>query len=52
MQEKLSKESPDATASVTSEFDPPTPISSQATQSNPLFYHGSEVVSSFNVCLA
>ena len=49
---KLSKESLDVTASVTSEFDPPTPTSSQATESDPLFYHGSEAVSSLNVCLA
>ena len=46
---KLSKES---TESVTSELDPPTPPSSQATESDPLFSHGSEAVSSLNVCLA
>ena len=39
---KLSKES---TKSVTSEVDPPTPPSSQATESDPLFSHGSEAVS-------
>ena len=49
---KLSKESPDATESVTSELDPPTPPSSQATESDPLFSHSSEAVSSLNVCLA
>ena len=49
---KLSKEPPDATKSVTTELDPPTPPSSQATESDPLFSHGSEVVSSLNVCLA
>ena len=48
----LSKESPDVTESVTSELDPPTPPSSQATESDPLFSHGSEAVSSLNVCLA
>jgi len=42
----------DATESVTSELNPPTPSSSQATESDPLFCHGSEAVSSFNVCLA
>ena len=49
---KLSKESLDATEPVTSELDPPTPPSSQATESDPLFCHGSEAVSSLNVCLA
>ena len=49
---KLSKESPDVTKSVISELDPPTPPSSQATESDPLFSHGSEVVSSLNVCLS
>ena len=48
----LSKESQDVTESVTSELDPPTPPSSQATESDPLFSHGSEAVSSLNVCLA
>ena len=42
----------DATESVTSELNPPSPTSSQATEPNPLFLHGSEAVSSFNVCLA
>ena len=46
---KLSKESLDATESVTSELDPPTPPTSQATD---LILYGSEVVSSLNVCLA
>ena len=46
------RESPDGTESVTSELDPPTPPSSQATESNPLFSHGSEAVYSLNVCLA
>ena len=45
---KLSKKSLDAIESVTSELNQPTPTSSQA---NPLFCHGSETVSSFNVCL-
>ena len=49
---KLSKESLDATESVISELNPPTPTSSQATEPDPLFCHGSEAVSSFNVCLA
>ena len=49
---KLSKESLDATESVTSEFDIPTPTSSQATESDPLFCHGSEAISSLNMCLA
>ena len=49
---KLSKESPDVTESVTAELDPPTPPSSQATESDPLFSHSSEAVSSLNVCLA
>ena len=49
---KLSKESPDATESVTSELDPTTLPSSQATESDPLFSHGSEAVPSLNVCLA
>ena len=49
---KLSKESLDVTESVTSELDPPTPPSSQATESDPLFSHGSETVSSLNMCLA
>ena len=49
---KLSKESPDVTESVTSELDPPTPPSPEATESDPLFSHGSEAVSSLNVCLA
>ena len=49
---KLNKESPDATESVISEFNPPTLPSSQATESDPLFSHGSEAVSSLNVCLA
>ena len=47
----LSKESSDATESVTSELDPPTLLSSQATQSDPLFSHSSEAVSSLNACL-
>ena len=47
----LSKESSDATESVTSELDPPTLPSSQATESDPLFSYSSEVVSSLNVCL-
>ena len=42
----------DATESVTSELNPPTPSSSQATESDPLFCYGSEAVSLFNVCLA
>ena len=49
---KLSKESLDVTESATSELDPPTPPSSQAADSDPLFSHGSEAVSSINVCLA
>ena len=49
---KLSKESPDATKFLTSELDPPTPPSSQTTESDPLFCYGSEAVSSLNVCLA
>ena len=49
---KLSKESPDDTEPVTSELDPPTPPSSQATESDPLFSHSSEAVSSLNECLA
>ena len=48
---KPSKESPDATKSVTTELAPPTP-SSQATESDLLFYHGAITVSSLNVCLA
>ena len=48
---KLSKNSLDAIESVTSELNPPTPTSSQATESVPLLCHGSETVSSFNVCL-
>ncbi len=44
----LSKESSDATESVTSELDPPTLPSSQATESDP---YSSEAVSSLNVCL-
>ena len=48
----LSKESADVTESVTSELDPPTPPSSQATESDPLFSHSSEAVCSLNVCLA
>ena len=36
----------------TSELDPPTPPSSQATESDPLFSHSSEAVSSLNVYLA
>ena len=47
----LSKESLDATKSVTSELDPPTLPSSQATESDPLFSHSSEAVSSLNACL-
>ena len=47
----LSKESLDATESVTSELDPPTLPSSQATESDPLFSHSSEAVSSLNACL-
>ena len=46
-----SKESSDATESVTSELDPPTLPSSQATESDPLFFHSSEAVSSLNACL-
>ena len=46
---KLSKESPDVTKSVTPELDPPTPPSSQATESDPPFSHGSEAVSSLSV---
>ena len=49
---KLSKESLGATESVISELNPPTPTSSQATESDPLLCHGSESVSSLNVCLA
>ena len=49
---KLSKESLDVTESVTSDLDPPTPPSSQATESDPLLSHSSEAVSSLNVCLA
>ena len=49
---KLSKELLDATQSVSSQLDPPTSPSSQATESDPLFFHGSEAVSSLNVCLA
>ena len=49
---KLSKESPHATESVTSELYPLTPPSSQATESDLLFSHGPEAVSSLNVCLA
>jgi len=48
----LSKESLDAIESVTSELNPPTPTSLQATEPDPLFCHCYEVVSSFNVCLA
>ena len=33
-------------------INPPSPTSSQATEPNPLFLHGSEAASSFNVCLA
>ena len=49
---KLSKESPDVTESVTSELDPPTPSSSQATKSDPLFSHDifTQCVSSRNRC--
>ena len=48
---KLSKESPwlDVTESAASELNP---SSSQATQSDSLFFHSSEAVSSLNVCLA
>ena len=46
------RESLDVTESVTSELDPPTPPSSHATESNPLFSHGSEAVYLLNVCLA
>jgi len=49
---KLSKKSPDTTESVTSEPDSPTLPNSQATESDPLFSHSSEAVSSLNVCLA
>ena len=48
---KLSKDSYHAIESVTSELNPPTPTSSQATESDPQFCHGSETVYSFNVCL-
>ena len=48
---KLSKESLNATESVNSELNPPTPTSSQDTESDPLFCHSSVAVSSFNVCL-
>ena len=48
---KLSKDSLDPIESVTPELNPPTPTSSQATESDPLFCHGLETVSSFNVCL-
>ena len=48
---KLSKESLDATESVTSELNPPTPTTSQAAKSDSLFCYGSEIVFSFNVCL-
>ena len=41
---KLSKESPDVTESVTSELDAPTPPSSQAIESRPLFSHSLEAV--------
>ena len=49
---KLSKESLDATESVTSELITPTPTRSEATESDPLFCHGSETASLFNACLA
>ena len=35
-----------------SESDPPSPPSSQATESDPLFSHASEAASSLNMCLA
>jgi len=49
---KLGKESLDATESVTSELNRPTPTNSLATESDSLFCYGSETESLFNVCLA
>ena len=43
---------PEPTESVTSELDPPTIPSSQATESDSLFSQGLEAVSSLNVCQA
>ena len=48
----LRMELADVTESVTSELNPPTPPSSQAKESDPLFSQGSQAVSSLNVCLA
>ena len=44
---KLSKESLNATELVTSELNPPTPISSKDTEYDPLFCHSSDACSTF-----
>jgi len=49
---KLSKESPDITEPVSSEFNSPTLPSSPGTGSDSLFSHSSEAVPSLNMCLA
>ena len=49
---KLSKELQDVTEPILSESDPPSPPSSQATESDPLFFGASEAASSFNMYLA
>ena len=49
---KLSKELQDVTESILSESDPPSPPSSQATESDPLFSSASEAASSLNMYLA
>ena len=49
---KLSKESQDVTEPILSEPDPPSPHSSQATESDPLFSDASEAASSLNMYLA
>ena len=49
---KLSKETQDVTEPILSEPDPPSPPSSHATESDPLFSDASEAASSLNMYLA